>query len=49
MKFQGKQINGFKIVNQSNDNEIVAKITEGHIETTNGYKVEIIPLNVEVS
>lgn len=47
MKYNGVLIKGIKIVNESNNNEVVATIIEGHIESINGYKVEIMPINVE--
>lgn len=40
MEYKGKRICGIKI---TDGNEVVATICEDKIETTNGYKVEIIP------
>lgn len=47
MQINGVKVTGIKVVNESNGNEIVAVIKDNHIETTNGYKVEVIPFNIE--
>lgn len=47
MKLNGVVINGLKIVNESNNSEVIAEIKDGHIETTNGYRVEVVPYNIE--
>lgn len=44
MKYNGVSIKGFRIINESNGREEIATICEGHIETSNGYKVEVLPM-----
>lgn len=47
MDYRGKKIKAIEIVNESNNNEIVAHICDNKVETTNGYKVKIIPFVME--
>jgi len=41
MEFKGQIIKSIKVVNNSNNGEVVAEITDNHTETTNGYEVII--------
>ena len=48
MEYMGKKICGIEIVDETKDNKLVAYICDGKTETTNGYKVRVVPFNKEV-
>ena len=48
MFFQGKKICAIEVYNENDNNAVVAKVCDDSLETTNGYKVRIIPYTEEV-
>lgn len=48
MDYRGKKIKAIEIVNESNNNELIVHICEDRMETTNGYKVKIVPFITEM-
>ena len=48
MEYRGKEICGLEVYNESDNNNVVAKVCDNSIECKNGYKVRILPYNEEV-
>lgn len=48
MVFQGKKVCYIEIYDETNDNMVIAKLCDTSIETTNGYKVRVVPYVEEV-
>lgn len=48
MIFQGKKICAIEIYNENDNNMVIARVCDTSMESTNGYKVRIIPHVEEV-
>lgn len=48
MEYKGKLICAIEVYNENDNNRVVARICDKSLETTNGYKVRVIPHVEEV-
>jgi len=48
MEYKGKKICAIEVYNENDGDRVVAKICDKSLETTNGYKIRVLPYVEEV-